>query len=116
MTKDLVANAGWRGYVPVNERVRYWKQHEPVRGWPCWPTIVLWILCGFLCIAVWPHRCAENWPQWRGPRGTGVSRESSVPVFWNEDREIAWKCPLPEWGNSTPADLGRFGVRHQSHR
>ncbi len=47
--------------------------------------------------------CAENWPQWRGPRGTGISRETSVPVFWNEDREIAWRCPLPEWGNSTPA-------------
>jgi len=54
-----------------------------------------------LCLATAPR--AENWPQWRGPRGTGVSRESSVPVFWSEDREIAWKCPLPEWGNSTPA-------------
>ena len=68
------------------------------------PTIALWILCGSLahtCVAT--QLQAENWPQWRGPRGNGVSRESSVPVFWSEEREIAWKCPLPEWGDSTPA-------------
>jgi len=67
-------------------------------------VVALWMLCGTLAhswVATPLH--AENWPQWRGPRGTGVSRESSVPVFWNAEREIAWKCPLPEWGNSTPA-------------
>ena len=26
----------------------------------------------------------------------------AVPVVWSEEREIAWKCPLPEWGVSTP--------------
>jgi outer membrane protein assembly factor BamB len=68
------------------------------------PTLALCILCGSLaytCVATQSQ--AENWPQWRGPRGNGVSRESSVPVFWSEEREIAWKCPLPEWGDSTPA-------------
>lgn len=45
---------------------------------------------------------AENWPQWRGPGGDGVSRESGVPIAWSENLGIRWKCPLPEWGNSTP--------------
>ncbi len=50
---------------------------------------------------------AENWPQWRGPQGTGFSREASVPLVWSEQRGIAWKCPLPPWGNSTPAIWNR---------
>jgi outer membrane protein assembly factor BamB len=46
---------------------------------------------------------AENWPQWRGPNGTSVSSEVELPIFWSENRSIIWKCPLPEWGDSTPA-------------
>lgn len=50
---------------------------------------------------------ADDWPQWRGPEGTGVSREKGVPIVWHESRAIVWKCPLPEWGTSTPAILGQ---------
>jgi len=46
---------------------------------------------------------AGNWPQWRGPTGDGVSREENLPIAWSEQSGIAWKCPLPGWGNSTPA-------------
>lgn len=46
---------------------------------------------------------AENWPQWRGPTGDSVSSEKSLPIVWREDRGVVWKCPLPEWGTSTPA-------------
>jgi len=50
---------------------------------------------------------AENWPQWRGPFGTGVSHERNVPLAWSERRGIAWKRPIPPWGDSTPAIWGR---------
>lgn len=46
---------------------------------------------------------AENWPQWRGPNGAGVSSEKDLPIVWREDRGVIWKRPLPEWGTSTPA-------------
>lgn len=46
---------------------------------------------------------AGNWPQWRGPRGDGVSDESQLPVKWGENSNILWKCPLPDHGASTPA-------------
>lgn len=46
---------------------------------------------------------AENWPQWRGPSGTGVSGEKDLPVTWNEQRGLLWKVPLPGTGTSTPA-------------
>lgn len=49
---------------------------------------------------------AENWPQWRGPAGTGVSGEKEVPIVWHEERAILWKAVLPEWGTSTPAIWG----------
>ncbi len=49
---------------------------------------------------------AENWPRWRGPEGTGVSRETGLPVAWSEGLGVAWKCRLPEWGTSTPAIWG----------
>jgi outer membrane protein assembly factor BamB len=46
---------------------------------------------------------AADWPQWRGPEGTGVSAEKDLPIIWHEQRSMVWKCPLPEWGDSTPA-------------
>lgn len=49
---------------------------------------------------------AENWPQWRGPDGNGVSQEDGLPTAWTEKTGILWKCPLPPWGASTPAIWG----------
>jgi outer membrane protein assembly factor BamB len=45
---------------------------------------------------------AENWPQWRGPGGQGVSSERTLPVEWAPDRNIAWKTELPGSGVSSP--------------
>lgn len=49
---------------------------------------------------------AENWPQWRGPKGDSTSAEQNLPLAWGEGRGIAWKVALPEWGDSTPAIWG----------
>jgi len=49
---------------------------------------------------------ADNWPQWRGPRGDSTSQEQNLPLVWNDDRGIAWQVELPGWGNSTPAIWG----------
>jgi outer membrane protein assembly factor BamB len=49
---------------------------------------------------------AENWPQWRGLEGNGVSHETKLPITWTKTSGIAWQCPLPQWGNSTPAIWG----------
>ena len=45
---------------------------------------------------------AENWPQWRGPRGDGTCAEKGLPTTWSRTENVAWKAPLPERGNSTP--------------
>jgi outer membrane protein assembly factor BamB len=48
---------------------------------------------------------AENWPQWRGPGGQGVSAEQQLPTDWQPERNIAWKVALPV-GHSSPVVWG----------
>ncbi len=61
----------------------------------------LLILC-FTSVAI-PTTSADNWPQWRGPNGDGVSRDRDLPITWSPDSGTVWKCELPGWGDSTPA-------------
>jgi outer membrane protein assembly factor BamB len=49
---------------------------------------------------------AENWPQWRGPSGNGVSGEKNLPVKWSTTENVAWKLALPAWSGSTPIVWG----------
>jgi outer membrane protein assembly factor BamB len=43
-----------------------------------------------------------NWPAWRGPEGTGVTSEEQLPVHWSTNKNVRWRTPLSEPGNSTP--------------
>src|SRR5205809_1061709 len=49
---------------------------------------------------------SQNWPQWRGPEGNGVSHAVNLPVTWGPDKNIAWKTPLPSWSGGTPVIWG----------
>ncbi len=48
----------------------------------------------------------NNWPQWRGSDGTGVSDESNLPAEWSSNKNIKWKTPLSGSGNSSPIVWG----------
>ena len=48
---------------------------------------------------------AENWPQWRGPGGQGISSEPGIPTDWQPDRNVLWKVPMAP-GHSSPAVWG----------
>ncbi len=48
----------------------------------------------------------HNWPQWRGPLGTGVAPHANPPVEWSETKNIRWKVALPGKGHSTPIVWG----------
>ena len=48
---------------------------------------------------------AENWPQWRGENGQGISKETQLPAEWGPARNIAWKTALPH-GYSSPVIWG----------
>jgi outer membrane protein assembly factor BamB len=49
---------------------------------------------------------AENWPQWRGPGGQGISIEPQIPTEWAPDRNVLWKAALPGTGMSSPIVWG----------
>jgi outer membrane protein assembly factor BamB len=67
---------------------------------------------------------SDNWPQWRGPNGNGVSKETGLPVRWSKN-EIIWKAPLKGLGVSSPiiwgdrifitSQIGRGALRDGSH-
>lgn len=45
----------------------------------------------------------KQWPQWRGPNGSGTSSEHNLPESWNSNsRNIKWKVKIPGQGNSSP--------------
>jgi outer membrane protein assembly factor BamB len=48
----------------------------------------------------------ENWPQWRGPLGTGEAPTANPPLTWSEDENIRWKVALPGRGHATPIIYG----------
>ena len=45
---------------------------------------------------------AEDWPQFRGPTGQGVSAEVGLPTEWSADSGVAWSTPIPGQGWSSP--------------
>lgn len=53
---------------------------------------------------------AADWPNWRGPNGTGSTSESGVPVKWSATENVAWKAPIAGLGVSTPIVIGDIVV------
>jgi len=49
---------------------------------------------------------AEDWPQFRGPTGQGVSTEVELPVQWSESSNVRWKVEVPGSGWSSPVVAG----------
>ena len=49
---------------------------------------------------------AEDWPEFRGSTGQGVSGERGLPLTWSETKNVRWKVAIPGKGWSSPAILG----------
>ena len=60
------------------------------------PLIAALIALGPLTRAV-----AEDWPQFRGPNGTGVSVSTGLPEEFGPNKNVIWKTALPP-GHSSP--------------
>jgi outer membrane protein assembly factor BamB len=57
-------------------------------------------------ISVTGAATAANWPQWRGPDGSGISKEKNLPAEWTPTRNIKWKTPIAGRGHSSPIVWG----------
>jgi hypothetical protein len=45
---------------------------------------------------------AEDWPQFRGPTGQGISTEKNLPSEWGPEKNVVWKTAIPGLGWSSP--------------
>src|SRR5262245_17762576 len=60
-------------------------------------------LCvGLVVCCVSLDMSAEDWTQFRGPRGDSVVRDAGFPQEWSEQSHVTWKMPLAGRGWSQP--------------
>jgi outer membrane protein assembly factor BamB len=71
---------------------------------PAWTVLPSALL---LAISLAADETADRfWPQWRGPRATGVSTTANPPVEWSETKNIRWKIEVPGRGTASPVIWG----------
>jgi outer membrane protein assembly factor BamB len=46
---------------------------------------------------------AQDWPEFRGPTGQGLSDERNLPLAWSETKNVRWKVAIPGRGWSSPS-------------
>ncbi len=51
-------------------------------------------------------QAGENWPQFRGPEGNGVSDSRGLPLRWSESENIKWKTAIHGRAWSSPVIWG----------
>jgi outer membrane protein assembly factor BamB len=62
----------------------------------------------FLLLASLVNAAAGDWPQYRGPRASGVDNSTALPVSWNvpKGRGIRWQTPVPGLAHASPIVVG----------
>ena len=53
-----------------------------------------------------PSIFADDWPQWRGPDGTGFAPNCYPPTEWSESKNVRWKVEVPGSGHASPIVFG----------
>jgi outer membrane protein assembly factor BamB len=54
-----------------------------------------------------PLAARADWPQFRGPDGSGVSDARGLPLRWSESENVRWKTAIHGRAWSSPVVLGR---------
>lgn len=70
-------------------------------------TLIIEISLGFATLSFLAGKAsAGNWPQWRGPDGSGISTEKNLPSEWSPTKNIKWKTPIDGRAHSSPIVWG----------
>lgn len=67
------------------------------------PTLLLFVCCIFTSAAQ-----AQDWSQFRGPDGNGISTDKNIPTEWTAEKNVAWKLDMPGAGFSSPIVVGDY--------
>ena len=63
---------------------------------------LLALLVALVIISAMNVALAEDWTQFRGPNGSGVSTSKGIPETFGPTKNVAWKTELPP-GHSSPS-------------
>ena len=70
-------------------------------------TLIIGISLGFAALSFLAGKAsAGNWPQWRGPDGSGISTEKNLPTEWSPTKNIKWKTAIEGRAHSSPIVWG----------
>jgi outer membrane protein assembly factor BamB len=64
-----------------------------------------WLLLGVALLGLPAAGRGDDWPQFRGPGGTGVA-DKALPAEWAADKNVLWKVSIPGRGWSSPIVAG----------
>lgn len=64
------------------------------------------LLLSAIAVTVTAASAQADWPQFRGPDGTGVAKSRGVPLAWSETKNVKWKTPIPGRAWSSPVVFG----------
>ena len=68
-------------------------------------TIAISLACAGLSFLA-EGATAGDWPQWRGPDGSGISNEKNLPSEWSSTKNIKWKTAIEGRAHSSPIVSG----------
>jgi len=57
-------------------------------------------------ILLFQPAASQNWTEFRGPAGTGISAAKNLPLQWSESENIQWKLEVHGKGWSSPVSWG----------
>jgi outer membrane protein assembly factor BamB len=61
----------------------------------------------FLCLLLAASAWGEDWTEFRGPTGQGLSAATNLPAHWTTTDNVTWRHELPGKGWSSPILLGK---------
>jgi outer membrane protein assembly factor BamB len=61
-------------------------------------VVLTWIAWAIVAASL----MAADSAAFRGPAGNGISPEKKAPLSWSPEKNVKWKAPLPQPGNSSP--------------
>ena len=64
-------------------------------------TVFRIILLRILALLLFAGCVAAQWPQFRGPNGSGIGKSPQLPIDFGPGKQVAWKTDLPP-GHSSP--------------
>lgn len=78
--------------------------HSEAIGFPLRARCLLFLAA--LIATVCAPASGDDWTQFRGPGGLGVSGQTGLPLRWSSQTNIVWQAALPGPGASSPISLG----------